>query len=186
MTESLALPFPAHDATSVAFEDVYATELPYVWHSLRRLGVRDAEREDLAHDVFMVVHRRLHTFDASRPIRPWLFGIAFRVVSDHRRSARVRREVLDDSPELRADAGPAPDAQRIADDKRRLLSAALDTLSLERRAVFVMFEMDEVPMSEIAEALSMPRNTCYSHLRRARRELAQAVTRLQAKETNHG
>jgi RNA polymerase sigma factor (sigma-70 family) len=107
------------------------------------------------------------------------------VVSDQRRSARARREVLDAKPELRLASGPAPDARRIADDKRRLLYAGMDSLSLERRAVLVMFELDETPMAEVAEALSMSRNTCYSHLRRARRDLAAAIERLRARENKH-
>ena len=164
------------------FEEVYESQLPYVWHSLRRLGVRGAEREDLAHDVFMVVHRRLSSYDPTRPLRPWLFGIAFRVVSDHRRSARVQRELLDAAPEQRPGAGPAPDARRIADDQRRLVLAALATLPLDRRAVFVMYELDGVAMADIADTLGMSRNTCYSHLRRGHKQFAATVTELRARE----
>ncbi len=164
------------------FEDVYEAELAYVWHTLRRLGVTEAEREDLAHDVFMVVHRRLHTYDPDRALRPWLFGIAFRVVSDHRRSARVRREVLDGRPEQRPATTPAPDERRMAEDRRRLVLAALADLPLERRAVFVMFELDGVAMADVADSLGIPRNTCYSHLRRGRRDFAAAVKKLQAAE----
>jgi len=167
---------------AATFESVYEAELAYVWHTLKRLGVSDAEREDLAHDVFMVVHRRLHTYDSERPLRPWLFGIAFRVVSDYRRSARVRREVLDSVPAQRAASGPAPDERRIADDRRRLVLAALAELPLDRRAVFVMFELDGVAMADIADSLSIPRNTCYSHLRRGRKDFAAAVHKLQARE----
>lgn len=170
-------------ADAPAFEDVYEAELPYVWHTLRRLGVPDAEREDLAHDVFMVVHRRLHTYDPARPLRPWLFGIAYRVVSDHRRSARVQRELLDAAPEDRPGSGPAPDARRIADDDRRLVLDALATLPLSRRAVFVMYELDGASMNDIADTLGMSRNTCYSHLRRGRKQFAEAVKAVRQEES---
>ncbi|MBK6515836.1 MAG: hypothetical protein IPG04_17515 [Polyangiaceae bacterium] len=92
-----------------AFANVFAAELPYVLRSLRRLGALPADVEDLGHDVFMVVHRELARFDPARPIRPWLFGIAFRVASDHRRLARVRREV----PTAQVpDAAASPRARR--------------------------------------------------------------------------
>lgn len=171
-----------HQHERPRFEDIYEAELPYVWHTLRRLGVGDAEREDLAHDTFMVVHRRLDTYDPARALRPWLFGIMFRVVSEHRRSARHQREVLDATPEQHAATGPAPDDRRIAEDRRRLVLAALDALPLDRRAVFVMYELDGIAATDIAETLGMPRNTCYSHLRRGRQEFAAAVTKLQSRE----
>ncbi len=167
-------------AAAPTFEAVYDEHLSYVWHTLRRLGAPDREREDLAHDVFMVVHRRLHTFDPSRALKPWLFGIAFRVMSDHRRRARVQREVLDEAPDQRPHAAPSAEAALIADDRRRLVLAALAELPLERRAVFVLYELDDAPMREIADNLDLPVNTCYSHLRRARRDFADAVARLRA------
>ena len=161
-----------------SFEDLYNDELDYVWHTLRRLGAPEHEREDLAHEVFVVVHRRLHTFDARRPLRPWLFGIAYRVLSGHRRRAQHRRELLDDAPDGRAHASPSAEDRLIAGDRRRLVLAALAQLPLERRAVFVLYELDDAPMREIAERLQLPLNTCYSHLRRARRDFAGIVERL--------
>ena len=87
---------------------VYDEHFDYVWHTLRRLGVRAADLEDLAHDVFVAFHRTRATYDPSRPIRPWLFGIAFRVSSDHRRRARHRYEVVAERD--------TPDASRPARD----------------------------------------------------------------------
>jgi RNA polymerase sigma-70 factor, ECF subfamily len=154
----------------MTLEDIYAAEFDYVWHTLRRLGVLDAEREDLAHDVFLVVHRRLSSYDPARPLRPWLFGIAYRIVADQRRLARVTREVVGEAPEQ---AGPAP-----AHADRDLLVRALATLELVRRAVIILHEIDGQSIPEIARVLDLPENTLYSHLTRARRELAAAVTRL--------
>src|SRR6185369_2486710 len=73
-----------------SFEELYRDCQRYVWHVLRRLGVPEAEREDLVHEVFLNVHRSLHTFDASRPILPWLHGIAFHVAANHRKLVRHR------------------------------------------------------------------------------------------------
>jgi RNA polymerase sigma-70 factor (ECF subfamily) len=155
----------------MTLEQIYEAELDYVWHTLRRLGVPDRDREDLAHDVFLVVHRRLHTYDTDRSLRAWLFGIAYRVVADHRRLARVQREVLPGAAiEV---AAPAP-----AHDDRDLVMRGLAELDLERRAVFILHELDGQSIPEIARVIDAPENTLYSHLSRARRDFAAAIARL--------
>ncbi len=147
-------------------------------HSLRRLGVHERDLEDLAHDLFIVVARKLEEFDESRALRPWLFGIAFRVALDYRRSARFRREQLDDVAADPIDARPAADEQLEMAEKQRLVLAALDTLRIEQRAVFVMHDLDGTPVPEIATVLGIPLNTAYSRLRLARDQFASAVREL--------
>ena len=93
------------------FRELYAREFDYVWHSLRRLGLPPRELEDATHDVFLVVHQRLDQYDPTRPLRPWLFGIAFRVAADERRRAR-RSELQADPPEL-PDAAAGPEQQAV-------------------------------------------------------------------------
>jgi RNA polymerase sigma-70 factor (ECF subfamily) len=170
---------------AVDLESVYQTELPYVWHSLRRLGVPEADRADLAHEVFLVVERRLDSFDATRAIRPWLFGIAFRVVAHHRERAAYRREVLGESDEPRA-VEPSAEELLVVEDRRRLVLKALEVLPLERRAVFVMHDLDGQTVPQIGEQTGLPINTVYSHLRRARRDFAAEVRRLAPAEDAHG
>lgn len=171
----------AQAGTVADFQAIYAAELGYVWNTLRRCGVPDRHLEDLAHDVFVVVYRRLDDYDRSRPLRPWLFGIAFRVASDFRRKASHGREVPSDLPPP-ADPSDDPEDQASAQDRQRLLLRALDALDDDKRAVLVMHELDGHAMPEIAEALSVPLNTAYSRLRLARKELAAAVRRLSARE----
>jgi RNA polymerase sigma-70 factor (ECF subfamily) len=158
------------------FDGVYDSELAYVWGCLRRLGVPDRDLEDLAHDVFVVVHDRLRTYDPRRPLRPWLFGIAFRVASHYRRSARHRREV----PSEHVERAPDPSAEDAPERRelRALLIEALDTIPLERRAVLVLHDLDGATAPQIAEALEIPLNTVYSRLRTARQELAGSVERV--------
>jgi RNA polymerase sigma-70 factor (ECF subfamily) len=169
----------------VDFRDVYTAELPYVWSTLRRLGVPPRELEDLAHDVFLVVHRRLREYDPSRPIRPWLFGIAFRIVSDYRRSARASREVLEDTPEA-TDRAPSADDQVAAAEARALVLQALAGLDLDRRAIFVLHDIDEVPVPEIASYLAIPLNTAYSRLRLAREDFSMRVKQLRGERASGG
>jgi RNA polymerase sigma-70 factor (ECF subfamily) len=152
-----------------------------VWKTLRRLGAPLPDLEDLAHDVFMVVHRHLGDYDPARPLRPWLFGIALRVVSDFRRLQRNLREVPGERVEP-VDGAPTPHERMEGTEARSLLMKALDALDLDRRAVFVMHELDEVPVPEIASALSIPLNTAYSRLRLARADVAAWIVRFHSAE----
>jgi RNA polymerase sigma-70 factor (ECF subfamily) len=160
---------------------MYRSEFPYVWKTLRRLGVPPQDLEDLVHDLFVVVHRHLGDYDPTRPLRPWLFGIAVRIVADFRRSPRNMREILRDAIEP-IDAGPTPHERLEGKEARELLLRALDTLDLDRRAVFVMHELDEIAMPEIAAALAIPVNTAYSRLRLARAEIASVIERSRVAE----
>ena len=170
----------AESCPPVDFRGVYDAELTYVWHTLRRLGVHERDLEDLCHDVFVVVFRHLADYDPRRPIRPWLFGIAFRVASDYRRSARVRREVTGATREV-ASAAPPADEEVARQQGLALVAQALATLDLDRRAVLVMHDIDGHVMPEIAAALGVPLNTAYSRLRLARADFAVAVRRAQRK-----
>src|SRR5829696_9438267 len=73
---------------AVRIADLYELEFDNLWRSLQRLGVPRASLEDAVQEVFVAAHARLHTFDESRPVRPWLFGIAVRVASEMRRRDR--------------------------------------------------------------------------------------------------
>jgi RNA polymerase sigma-70 factor (ECF subfamily) len=160
-----------------AFTDMYRCEFPYVWKTLWRLGSRSAEREDLAHDVFATAFRHWDRYDSARPVRPWLFGIAYRVVLDFKRKRGNRgAEALDLD---------LPDGARSAEDSLadrqglRLAAEALGALELDRRAVFIMHEIDERAIPDVAEALGIPLNTAYSRLRLARRDFNDRVAALQ-------
>jgi RNA polymerase sigma-70 factor, ECF subfamily len=162
---------------------LFTMQAPYVWNSLRRLGVPASDLEDVTHDVFVQVQRHLGDFDPSRPVRPWLFGFAFRIASQHRRRAYRRHETSSDTVASEAvDPAALPDEQLAAEQDRKLVLAALEAIDLDRRAVFVLYEIDGVSMEEIARTLGIPVNTAYSRLRVARTEFAAAVKRLRKGE----
>jgi RNA polymerase sigma-70 factor (ECF subfamily) len=163
------------------FRDLFEREFDYVWLSLRRLGVDDRDLEDLAQELFVQLYDRLDEYDASRPLRPWLFGFAFRCASDWRRLARHRVQLLGDPAEIPSLA-PQPDESVALEEDLRLLLRALEGIAIERRAVLILYELDEVPMKEIAASLGIPLFTAYSRLRVAREELASALKRLRAQE----
>jgi RNA polymerase sigma-70 factor (ECF subfamily) len=160
------------------FRDLFTAEFSYVFNTLRRLGIRERDLEDLTHDVFVVVHRGLPEYDPRRPVRPWLFGIAFRVASDDRRRARNAREVVEDPAHEPVDRAPPADEQLAAAQAQRMVLEGLDDLDLNRRAVLVLHDIDGCTMPEIARALSIPLNTAYSRLRLAREQFKAAVQRI--------
>jgi RNA polymerase sigma-70 factor (ECF subfamily) len=155
--------------------DAFQRELDYVLQTLRRLGTASSEVEDLAQDVFLALRAAWPTYDATRPLRPYLFGIAFRIAAAHQR--KRRREVAFEVLEV-PDSGPAPDDALLSKQARALLMAALEYIPLPRRAVLVMHDIDGVPVEQAAAALAIPRFTAYSRLRKARQELEGAVRRL--------
>jgi RNA polymerase sigma-70 factor, ECF subfamily len=149
-----------------AFADVFREHARYLWRALLGLGVRSADVDDACQEVFLVVHRRLPEFDG-RSIRSWLYAICLRVASDYRRSARVRHEFP---------VADVPDATFAAQQQVELESselwtrmlAALDELDPQKRGAFVLYEIEELPLREVAEALDCPVQTAFSRLQSAR------------------
>ncbi len=154
--------------------DTFQSEFDYLCRTLRRLGVLPRDIEDDAQEIFLVLDRKWAEYDASRPIRPYLFGIAFRVVASRRR--RQRREVPNTEEPI--SAAPQPDEALATARSRALVLRALARVPLPRRAVLVMHELDEVPMRDVARTLSIPLFTGYSRLRKARKEFETAVLAL--------
>ncbi len=167
-----APPGPRDGAAS--FERVFQEHAPYVWRALRRLGVAEADADDVCQDVFIVVHRKLGTFHGGSTLRSWLYGICLRVASEHRRRPYRRREhVVEAVPDEGLDASQEDEIER----RRALarLDEALDQLDEDKRAVFVLFELEQVPMVEVAEAAGCPLQTVYSRLYAARKIVESAL-----------
>jgi RNA polymerase sigma-70 factor (ECF subfamily) len=158
------------------FKEVYDAQFAFVWRSLRRLRIPDASLKDAMQDVFVVVHRRLGEFEGRAKVSTWLFGICLRVAKDYRRRAHVRREVLDDSG-FASVADPNSDAGAGAERQQDLamFEAALDELEIDQRAVFILFELENLTGDEIAETLEIPLGTVYSRLRLARQAFKKAA-----------
>jgi RNA polymerase sigma-70 factor (ECF subfamily) len=164
---------------------IYAAHKGFVWLTLQRMGIRGSDLEDVFQDVFMIVHRRLHTYRPDAKLTAWLYGICLRSVASHRRRGFRRRERADG---LQADsAAPgaegwhaqtgAPDQRLRAREREAALNALLDTLDPEHRVVVVMFEVEDLSCAEIAGQIGVPVGTVHSRLHAARRKLAQAAQR---------
>jgi len=152
----------------------------FVFRSLRRLGVPSEGVEDAMQQVWVVVSRRLDAIEAGRE-RGFVFGIALRVAADCRRSQR--RHPVTSAGSLADEIDPRPGADELIDQRRsrELLDELLQELPIELRAVFVLYELEETPVPEIARTLEIPVGTAASRLRRAREEFRALVKRHRAR-----
>ncbi len=160
--------------------EVFDAHAAYVGRTLRCLGVREREVADAIQEVFLVVHRRLHELRNPAALRSWLYAICVRKAMALRRKAARRRE--DQVPEV----PEGVDGRTPHDDlvRTRALAAALeilDDLDDDKRAVFVLYEVEQLPMREIADALEIPLQTAFSRLYAARREIGRKLQRMKAR-----
>ncbi len=146
-------------------EVLYREHHAFVWRCVRRLGHPPAQADDAVQDVFLVVERRLDGFKPGGSERSWLFAIAMRVVQAHRRRERRHRRRVEAFGASLASSKPESGSAVI------LLYQLLDGLSEDRRAVFILADLEQMTAPEIAVALGVKLNTVYSRLRAARAQV---------------
>ena len=162
----------------LVLDEVYRDEVEFVWRTCRYLGVPASEAEDVVHDVFIVVQRRLTDFDPAGSVRAWLAGITRRVVMHHRRSAtRVERK----KAAMSRDAVSEGNLDELVSrgEAAALLQDFLDELDDDKRDVFALCELEGLSAPEVARVLECNVNTVYSRLRAARQSFERRVARLQ-------
>ena len=139
-----------------------------LWRFLRRMGVTSPHVEDAAQQVFIVYARTAATSTIASE-RSFLFGTAMRVAADFRRKVHVTREVADENALVR-EAHAAPDAETELSQRELLgcIDMVLERIPPEFRSVFILAELEELTMAEIAEVLEIAPGTVASRLRRAR------------------
>jgi RNA polymerase sigma-70 factor (ECF subfamily) len=165
-----------------AFAEIYEQNFDFVWRSLRRLGVAPSTLDDAVQEVFLVVHRRLAEFEGRSSLKTWLFGISLRVAQRvARTNARHPTDPLCEATTFSA-ALLTPQDEAAQREAITLLYAILNELDPDKRAVFVMAELEQLSAPEIAEATGSPLNTVYSRLRAARSEFDASLKRRQARE----
>lgn len=160
---------------------VFDAHAAFVGRALTCLGVRDRELADAMQEVFIVAHRRLPELERPSALRSWLYAICLRkAMTFRRRAARLREDAVAEPPDA-SDPGASPHADL---ERTRALAVALeilDELDHDQRAVFVLYEVEQLPMSEVASAVDCPLQTAYSRLYAARREIARQLKRLRAR-----
>jgi RNA polymerase sigma-70 factor (ECF subfamily) len=158
------------------FDSIYDQHFRFVWNSARRLGVRTEAIDDVVQEVFVVIHAKLHTVHSPESLRSWIYGVVRRTVSNHFRELQ-RREGTQPFPEQPALASLEPTPLDLAEQASQveLLTSLLARLTDAKREVFILSELEELSMPEIAAALDIPLNTAYSRLRHARKEFEAAL-----------
>jgi RNA polymerase sigma-70 factor, ECF subfamily len=161
-----------------AFRAVYEQNFGFVWRCLRSLGVPASLLDDATQDVFLVVHRRIDSCRADVALRTWLFGIVRNVAFNARRSVKRKggHEPLEEEPPS-LQPGPLQHAELA--ESARFVQRFLEQLSDEKREVFVLTVLEELPVSEVATMVGVPLNTAYSRLRSARLDFQRAHDRAQ-------
>jgi RNA polymerase sigma-70 factor (ECF subfamily) len=188
MTAEREVPHAAVGAERApTFAEVYEDYFPFVWRSARRLGAPEATVDDVVQEVFVVVYRRLSQFEWRSSLKTWLFGIVLNVVRAHRRSLRAKHPhalsaARGADPESVVDSAAGPQDAAIKAQATRLLDRMLEDLDDDKRAVFVLAELEQMSAPEIATALEVPLNTVYSRLRLARQDFATAAARCRARD----
>jgi RNA polymerase sigma-70 factor (ECF subfamily) len=170
------------------FETIYRQYFDFVWSSVRRLGVAPDAVDDVVQEVFIVIHSRLHTLERPEALRSWIYGVVRRTVSGHHRSQRMKESsgmALAVEPDVRSRPRTPSDLVE-QNDQVKLLYTLLEELDEPKRDVFVMAELDELTVPEIAEILDIPLNTAYSRLRAARQAFEEALARRSAVREGRG
>jgi len=153
---------------------LYDAHADFVWRCLHRLDIHTADLPDLLQEVFVVVHRRRAERDLRASPRGLVWSVAVGLARNYRRRASRRRERLPSQMPERRD-GSSPERELLRAREREHGRRLLDQLDPEKRAVFVMFEVEGASGREIAASLGLPLGTVHSRLHAARRELRRGL-----------
>jgi RNA polymerase sigma-70 factor (ECF subfamily) len=159
---------------AVPFARVYESHFDFVWRSLRLLGVPSHAIEDVTQDTFDIVSQKLAEFEGRSSLRTWLFSIAQRVASNHRRMARRKLSRLEPLSDSAPSAEPTPHAHAEAVEAAGVVERFVEGLDAEWRAVFVLSVLEGVPGSEVADALGISVNAVYTRVHTLRESLRRA------------
>ena len=161
------------------FEQLFRQFAPMILHALPFLGVAESDTDDLCQEIFLTVHQKLPTFEGRSSLKTWIYGICLRKASNYRRQARHRYEYA--CEKTAEQAVQAEHVQRIHNEQKLdILEQALAVLGKKKKAVFVLYEIEELSMDEVALAVGCPVFTAYARLYAARREVKKTVRRLQS------
>lgn len=181
VTESAAVLRGGNEgAVAGDFDEIYRTQGAYVVRLLRRLGVPAGDVEDVAQEVFVAVLAGLPRFEGRASPRTWVYSIAVRIASAHRRKSARRGEILVERPDDVADERADSFGRRAA---QLTIDRVLEELDDQKRTVFVLFEIDGLAMAEISEIVGCPLKTAYTRLYAAQKQVQAVVHRMRARES---
>ncbi len=159
----------------------------FVWRSLRRLGLPGADVDDAAQEVFIVLIRKWDQVLPGSEV-PFLFGTCLRMaVAGRRRTAQqtARHSSVEEGMEL-SDPTATADIHSTQVRRRRQLDELLEALPIDVRAVFVLYELEEMTMAQIASYLEIAPGTVASRLRHGRELFQAQIKRFRRARAAHG
>jgi len=152
----------------------------FVCRNLRSLGVGEADLDDTLQEVFLVVSQRRRDYENRRRARAWLYSVCARVAHAQRHLLGYARAT---DAEPVAEAAIAPTQLAYVEDREalNLVHQLLGQIPAQEREVFLLYELEDLPMSKIAQTLNCPLQTAYSRLYKARARILTKVERLALK-----
>ncbi len=162
--------------------------LPYVWHSLSRWGVPEADRDELAQEIMIAAYQKRHQYDSTRasPCQ-WCSGFVTNVARNYLRKKLAGLGPLEElSPEV-LDEKPGPEDHYMAQIHHRLLhEVLLPQVEIDARVVVIGIDLDELDFKTFAEREQIPLSTVYARHRRGRQQLQDAYARHQRQHKARG
>lgn len=171
------------------FAEVYRQYFDFVWSSVRHLGIQGAAIDDVVQEVFIVIYAKLPTVQQPESLRSWVYGVVRRTASGYRRARKPDESSSVQVGEIEhavGSGGATPLEVAEQNAQLQLLASLLDELDEPKREVFILAELEEMPVPEIAQALEIPLNTAYSRLRAARLAFEAGLARRAARLKEKG
>ena len=160
-----------------AWRALYDAHHGFVFRVARRLGTPAEETEDVVHEVFIVVLKRINQFQEGR-LQTWIYRITANVVSHRHRKRRARQALTEMAQRIGLASPTTPEALSAAASDVRAVEMILERLSPKKRAVFALFELEGLSGEEIAEREGCPLNTVWSRLRHARKDFCRIGSKM--------
>ena len=170
------------DVGPLDLDGIYRVHAPDVMHWIARLAGPHADIEDMVHEVFMVVQRRLHEFRGDAKLTTWLYRITERIVFDRRRKDRKLRWLglhrAEEAGRALNASMPSPVESMERQQSVALVYRILDTMDEKYRSLLILFEMESMSGEDIAKLTGTKLATIWVRLRRARAQFLRELERL--------
>ena len=135
-----------------------------------------SDAEDIVHATFMTAARAAGRFDGRMSCRPWLVGIAARLIHRRKRGLLRWARALQQLTVYQGDRFTDPHRELAARDDIKRLSKALEMLTEAKRVVLLLAESSDLSSEDIAEVLQIPVGTVWTRLHHARRDLRRLLS----------
>ena len=167
-------------------DGLYRVHAPDVMHWIARLAGPHADLEDMVHEVFMVVQRRLHEFRGEAKLTTWLYRITERIVFDRRRKDRKLRWLglhrAEEAGRALSSTMPSPVESIERQQSVELVYRILDAMDEKYRSLLILFEMESMSGEDVARLTGMKLATIWVRLRRARAQFLRELERIERRD----